>query len=85
MNQQNLVEETKILAKVNAAHREAFYSKYPGQIEHCLRLSVERLNISLLKRDGIDIHDVESWRFTTTEIHELAQTVYLLEQIRRGL
>ena len=43
------VEETKILQKVNAAHRVAFREKFPGQIEHCLRLITERLQLGLRK------------------------------------
>ena len=41
--QKQLAEDTKIQARVNAAHREAFYNKYPGQIEHCLRLATEQI------------------------------------------
>jgi len=43
------VEDTKILQKVNAAHRVAFREKFPGQIEHCLRLITERLQAGLRK------------------------------------
>ncbi len=43
------VEDTRILQKVNAAHRVAFREKFPGQIEHCLRLVTERLQAGLRK------------------------------------
>lgn len=76
--------DTKILQKVNHAHREVFLAKYPGQIEHCLRLTCERLQAGLDKRDGCDVADPDTWRMSTTEIQELANTAFLLEQIRKG-
>lgn len=35
--------EVKIMQKVGAAQREAFAVKFPGQVEHILRLTAERL------------------------------------------
>lgn len=78
------VLDTKILQKVNAAHRGAFTEKYPGQVEHCLRLTMERLQAGLDKRDGVDINNPETWRMTSLEIQELAHTAYLLNEIRKG-
>ena len=78
------VQDIKILQKVNGAHREVFLTKYPGQIEHCLRLTMERLQAGLDKRDGCDVGNPETWRMSTVELQELANTAYLLEQIRRG-
>ena len=77
-------EDVKILQKVNAAHRDAFVTKYPGQVEHCLRLTMERLQAGLDKRDGCDVSNPETWRMTTQEIHDLAHTANLLDSIRRG-
>ena len=31
-------DDTKIMAKVNAVNREAFVIKFPGQLEHSMRL-----------------------------------------------
>lgn len=76
--------DTKILQKVNGAHREAFITKYPGQVEHCLRLTMERLQAGLDKRDGCDVGDPDTWRMGTTELQELAYTAHLLNEIRRG-
>jgi hypothetical protein len=77
-------EDTKILQKVNGALREGFASKYPGQVEHCLRLVMERLQAGLDKRDGCDISDPTTWRMNTVELQELANTAYLLNEIRKG-
>jgi hypothetical protein len=77
-------EDIKILQKVNAAHRDAFANKYPGQVEHCLRLVMERLQAGLDKRDGCDVSDPETWRMSTAEITDLAQSAHLLDSIRRG-
>lgn len=76
--------DIKILQKVNSAHREVFLTKYPGQVEHCLRLTMERLQAGLDKRDGCDISNPTTWRMSTVELQELANTAFLLEQIRRG-
>jgi len=78
------VEDIKILQKVNAAHRDAFANKYPGQVEHCLRLTMERLQAGLDKRDGCDVSNPETWRMSTQEIHDLAHTANLLDSIRKG-
>lgn len=78
------VADTKILQKVNSAHREVFLTKYPSQVEHCLRLVMERLQAGLDKRDGCDVSNPETWRMSTVELEELAHTAYLLDSIRRG-
>lgn len=88
MDRQKLADtqlhDTRILQKVNAAHRTAFTEKYPGQVEHCLRLTMERLQAGLDKRDGCDVSDPNTWRMSTVEIQELANTAYLLNEIRKG-
>ena len=81
---QQELQDVRILQKVNAAHRGAFAEKYPGQVEHCLRLTMERLQAGLDKRDGVDITRPDSWRMSTVELQELAHTAYLLDQIRKG-
>ena len=82
--QQRLVDETRILQKVRGVQRDAFSIKYPGQVEHCLRLVMERLQAGLDKRDGCDIGNPNTWRMTTVELYELAHTAHMLDQIRRG-
>jgi hypothetical protein len=77
--------DTKILQKVNAIHRDAFPEKYPRQVEHCLRLTMERLQKSLEKRVGEDPSLPDTWRISTQELAELAATAYHLDQIRKGL
>ena len=78
------IADVKILQKVNSIHREAFGVKYPSQVEHCLRLTMERLQAGLDKRDGVDVARPDTWRMSTVEIQELAHTAYLLNEIRRG-
>ncbi len=73
--------DTKILQKVNAAHRESFHIKFPGQLEHILRLTAERLQAGLDKRDGVDIARPDTWRLNTAEIAELAEAMYYITQI----
>lgn len=51
------VQDTKIQQKLGAAHREAFHQKFPGQIEHCMRLIAERLQSGLRKDSDLQISD----------------------------
>ena len=77
-------QDVRILQKVNAHHRDAFATKYPGQVEHCLRLTMERLQAGLDKRDGCDITDPNTWRMSTLELKDLAAIAYQLNEIRKG-
>lgn len=77
-------EDTKILQKVNGALREGFAAKYPGQVEHCLRLVMERLQAGLDKRDGCDVADPDTWRMSTQELQELAECARHLNEIRNN-
>lgn len=71
------VEETKILQKVNAAHRVAFREKFPGQCEHILRLITERLQHGLRK-------DIDT-PLTAREIADLAMALDFMYHIHREL
>ena len=81
---QQELQDVRILQKVNAAHREAFKEKYPGQVEHCLRLTSERLQALLTKRADTDIQDPSTWNGSTTDILNLAQSIYYLDCINRS-
>jgi hypothetical protein len=68
------VEEVRIAQKVGAAHREAFREKFPGQIEHCMRLIAERLQKGLAKDAEVGLSDCSakdlSWALLNLyEIH----------------
>ena len=80
-----LVLDTKIQAKINAAHRGAFTEKFPGQIEHILRLLTERLQHGLDKREGVDISRVDTWRLMPNEIAELSQAIYHINEVRNSI
>ena len=77
------VEDIKILQKVNAAHREAFREKFPGQVEHMLRLTAERLQAVLTKRGDVDIGNPATWPCSAKEINDLAVAVSMLYDIYR--
>ena len=49
------VQDVKIEQKVMAAHREAFHQKFPGQIEHIMRLIAERLQTGLRKDQPVEL------------------------------
>jgi len=77
-------EDVRIMQKVNAASRDAFGIKYPGQVEHCLRLVMERLQAGLDKRDAVDIARPDTWRLTPGELADLSEAAYHLNEIRKG-
>ena len=79
------VQETKILQKVNKAHRESFESRYPTQISHCLRLVMERLQLNLDKRGGVVVNDPDTWPINASEIADLAEAAYYLDQMLRPI
>jgi hypothetical protein len=84
MTQEQVLQDVRILQKVNAAHRVGFAEKYPGQVEHCLRLIMERLQAGLDKRAGIDLVRPDTWSLTPGEITDLTVAAWNLEQIRKG-
>jgi len=79
------VQDTKILQKVNQAHREAFMQKFPGQLEHCMRLTAERLQSCLIKRSGCDIGDPDTWAASPAEIKDLALALNCLHEIHQAI
>jgi hypothetical protein len=70
-----MFQETKILQKVNKVHREAFKERFPGQCEHILRLTAERLQ-AVLTRKPTDLSDPETWVCTAEEIQLLSDAMY---------
>ena len=79
------VIETRILQKINGAHREAFAEKFPGQLEHILRLITERLHLGLDKRDGVAVQNPDTWILSSEEILCLAQAMRSIQEIRVSL
>ena len=77
IKEEKMVQDTLILQKVNKAHREAFKERFPGQVEHCMRLTAERLQAILTKKPT-DLADPETWDCTASEIHDLAHGLYYL-------
>jgi hypothetical protein len=72
-----MFQETKILQKVNKVHREAFKERFPGQIEHCMRLTAERLQALLTKKPS-DLTDTSTWAGTPDEILALSHGLYYM-------
>jgi hypothetical protein len=82
LKEEKMVQDTIILQKVNKVHREAFKEKFPGQVEHCMRLTAERLQAILTKKPS-DMADPETWDCTANEIHDLAHGLYYLTIINQ--
>jgi hypothetical protein len=78
------VVDTKIQQKVMAVNREAFVIKFPGYLQHSMRLVNERLMNCLNKPEGTDLADPDTWPATTHEIADLAQALYHLDLIRQS-
>jgi hypothetical protein len=77
------VDDTKILQKVNAVNRVAFTSKFPGQLEHHLRLVSERLQACLHKDADTVLNDPTTWPASADEIFALSHALRNLNEIRR--
>ncbi|CAB4166242.1 hypothetical protein UFOVP849_23 [uncultured Caudovirales phage] len=69
---QTELQDARIMSKVNAVHREAFKEKFPGQCEHLVRLTAERLQAVLTKRAVTDVANPATWACTPREIADLA-------------
>jgi hypothetical protein len=78
--QERITRDTIIMQKVNAAHREAFKTRFPGQVEHCMRLTAERLQAILTKKPT-DLADPETWTSTADEIAKLSEALWHLSVI----
>jgi hypothetical protein len=76
-------DDTKILQKVNAVNREAFIQRFPGQMEHHMRLVSERLQWCLSKPDGVDLSRPDTWLASPDDIFALSQALRCLNEIRR--
>jgi hypothetical protein len=80
--QERIVRDTMILQKVNRAHREAFKQRFPGQVEHILRLTAERLQAMLTAKPD-NLADPETWISTAQEIRDLSEALYYLAYINK--
>ena len=81
----NTTQDIRILQKVGAAQREAFKEKFPGQVEHCMRLTAERLQAVLQKRASTDPADPQTWACSAREIADLAIALSYLRDIQQSL
>ena len=69
------VEEVKIAQKLGAAHRAAFHEKFPGQVEHCMRLIAERLQKGLAKDAEVGLSDCSA-----KDLSWALRNLYLIHQ-----
>lgn len=71
------VQDTLIAQKVGAAHRAAFREKFPGQVDHILRLIAERLQQGLRKDQEMPL--------SNDEVAHLAQSLHSVYLVHRDL
>lgn len=69
------VTDTLIAQKVGATHRAAFREKFPGQVEHCMRLIAERLQKGLAKDSDMQISDCSA-----RDLSAALRDLYLIHQ-----
>lgn len=81
--QERMTRDTLILQKVNGAHREAFLKRFPGQIEHCMRLTAERLQ-AILTRKPSDLADPSTWNCSAEEIRDLTVALDKLARLHHA-
>lgn len=80
LEQDNMVRDTLMMQKINGAHREAFKSKFPGQIEHIQRLTAERLQ-AILTRKPTDLANPDTWNCSADEIAQLSEALWHISVI----
>lgn len=78
-------QDTKIAQKVLQAHREAFHLKFPGQLEHCMRLTAERLQACLAKTPDVVLADPGTWPANTQDIRDLAMALESLYSVHNSV
>ena len=80
LEQDAMVRDTLIMQKINGAHREAFKFRFPGQIEHCMRLTAERLQ-AILTRKPTELSDPDTWNCSAAEIAHMSEALWHLSVI----
>jgi len=83
LQERQAAADTQIMQKVNAANREAFLLKFPGHIEHTMRLISERLMHCLAKPATCDLDQPYTWPATTEQIRDLAQALVAVESLHQ--
>jgi hypothetical protein len=81
--QERMVRDTLIMQKVNSAHREGFKVRFPGQVEHCMRLTAERLQ-AILTRKPTDLADPATWNCSAEEIRDLTVALDKLARLHHA-
>ena len=81
--QERMTRDTLIAQKINASHREAFKTRFPGQVEHCMRLVAERLQAVLTNKPA-DLANPETWTATAQEIQDLTQALDNLAKLNHA-
>lgn len=79
--EQRQADDTRIAQKVMAVNREAFIVKFPGMLEHSMRLVNERLMNCLSKPEGIALDDPTTWPATADDIFALSTALKNLNEV----
>ena len=71
------------MQKVMSVNREAFVIRFPGQVEHHVRLVSERLQACLAKPTGTDLARPDTWTAGTEDILNLAMSLKHLNEVHQ--
>lgn len=77
--------DRRLEERVQREMSDAFHSRLPQLLDHCMRLCVERLQTGLIKGDTVVIADVTTWRLQPHEIESLARSIQILNQTRQQI
>jgi hypothetical protein len=81
--QERMTRDVKIMQKVNQANREAFTQRFPGQIQHCMRLVAERLQ-AVLTNKPTELANPDTWTASAQEIRDLTQALENLAHLSQA-
>ena len=79
------LQDTLIMQKVNQHHRAAFRERFPGQVEHAMRLTAERLQACLAKPPGCDLADPLTWPAPARDLRDLAEALHALYRLHQDI
>jgi hypothetical protein len=77
-------QDTRIQQKIMAANREGFVQRFPGQLQHAMRLVHERLINCLNKPEGCDLSRPDTWPASPEHIVQLSQALRDLDTVRQN-
>jgi hypothetical protein len=64
--------------------QERSQARFVSSVEHCQRLLMERCQLNLDKRDGVNPADASTWRMSPEDLAHLTTALYNIHQINES-